>query len=417
MNLALSIVVELALVWAAVVKLLHLRRSPDDRPLRAVAGICVCLALAPVPTLPGVKDLVEGIMPGLAKLLLNLVTVTATYFLMDFFGSSVGGPGPAARLRRLRAGLLVAQAVMTVAWATAPERIRVGPADLGNLDDRHSAVFSVAALGFMGYGLTYAFAWAVGYARAAHRVRLRTSLRIVAVALAALLIACLTKAGVALALGLVGSLHPDDPAIVAVSRLWPPCVLIGTLLLVTGFCYPAVASLPGRVRRSRERRQLYRRLGPLWHRMRSAFPHLVLAGPRWAGLARNMGWMPWTYRAYFRRVIEIRDTIVQLAPYYDPEVVRRARDQVGEDEIRVCALLMADALRRKGAEKPVEKPFVLPLLGGDDLDSDARWLAGLATELERVADQPAESSCSGPVSSDAVSSEPVPSSTSSIRST
>lgn len=401
MNLVILIVVELGLVGAAVVKLRHLRRSPDDRPLRAVAGICVCLALAPVPTLPGVKDLVEGVLPGLSKLLLNLVTVTVTYFLMAFFGSLVGGPGPAARLRRLRAGLLTAQVVMTVAWATAPERIRVGPADLDNLGNRHSAIFTVAALGFMGYGLTYAFAWAVGYARAAHRARLRTSLRIVAVALAALLIACLTKAGVALILGVVGILHPDDPAIVAVSRSWPPLVLLGTLLLVTGFCYPAVASLPGRFRRSRERRRLYRRLGPLWHRMRSAFPQLVLAGPRWAGpAARNLGWMPWTYRAYFRRVIEIRDTIVQLAPYYDPEVVRRVRDQVGEDEIRVCAFLMADALRRKSAEQPVEKPFVLPLLGGDDLDSDARWLARLAAELERIADQPAGSSgSSGPVSS------------------
>jgi hypothetical protein len=405
-NLASLILVEVALVWAAVVKLLHLRRSPDDRPLRAVAGICVCLALGPVPTFPGVEDLVEGLGPGLGKLLLNLLTVTATYFLLAFFGSSVGGPGPAARLRRIRVVLLAAQAVMIAAWVTAPERIRIAPADLGNLDDRNSSVFTVAALGFMGYGLSYAFVWAVGYARAAHRVRLRTSLRIVAVALAALLTAGLTKAGVALALGLVESLHPADPVIVAVSRLWAPLVLLGTLLLVTGFCYPAVVSLPGRVRRSRERRRLYRRLGPLWHRIRSAFPHLVLASPGWA--AGKTNWMPWTYRAYFRRVIEIRDTIVQLAPYYDPEVVRKARNEVGDDEIRVCAHLMADALRRHREGRAVESPFVLPLLGGDDLDSDARWLARLAAELERVADQPDPSD---------LSSSPVSPSTSSIRST
>lgn len=377
MSPALAVVLEIGLWWAAVVKLLHLRRSPEDRPLRAVTGLCLCLALGSAAALPGVHQAVEDAVPGLSRLLLNLFTVTATYFLTAFYGHSVG-----SSVRGPLAGLLAAQAVMLGSWLAAPEFVREGPAALENLDEPSSAVFTVAALGYMGFGLGQAFRWSVVHARAAHRVRLRTSLRIVSVALACLLTACLTKAGVALAVGLFAGLEPDDPLPVGLSLGYASLVLVGTVLVVTGFCYPAVASLPARIRRSRERRALYLRLGPLWLRMRAAFPHLVLPSgvPGFAG-----GWLPWTYRAYYRRVIEIRDTIDQLAPYYDPEVVARARSAEfgGDHEIRVCALLMADALERRAQDRPVEEPFVLPPLGGEDLDSDARWLARLADRLDQ----------------------------------
>ncbi|MBT0772281.1 hypothetical protein KIH74_25270 [Kineosporia sp. J2-2] len=399
MRTALSVAIEVGLWWAVVVKLLHLRRTPDDLPLRAVTGLYVCLALGPLAAMPGLHDLVEDAVPGLSRLLLNLLTVTATYCLMAFYGHSVGGPGTASRLRRRLIGLLTVQAVMTVAWATAPLPVRISPAALENLDDRHGAVFTVAALGYMGYGLTYAFRWSMVYARAAGRVRLRTSLRIVSVALACLLTACLTKAGVALALGVAEGLTTDDPVLVGLSRVYPTLVLLGTVLLAVGFCYPAVASLPGRIVRSGERRRLHRRLGPLSQRMRDAFPHLVLS----PGGAVLPGWMPWTYRAYYRRVIEIRDTMVQLAPYYDPELAT-AQGAVPDDaaQVRLIAVLTSDALRRKTHELPVPHPYPLPALGGDDLDSDARWLARLAAELERLERQ---------------SAEPVSSSTSSMRST
>ncbi|GAB3239888.1 MAB_1171c family putative transporter [Kineosporia babensis] len=402
MRVALTVALEIGLWWAAIVKLQHLRRSPGDRPLRAVTGLCFCLALGPLAAMPGLNEVIEEAVPGLSRLLLNLFTVTATYCLMAFYGYSVGGEHTSGQLRRWLAGLIGAQTVMALAWVLAPPPIRIAPAALESLDDRHSVIFTVTALGYMGFGLSHAFRWSVRYARAAHRVRLRTSLRIVSVALACLLTACLSKVGVALTLGLAGDLRPDEEVIAAVSLVYPVLVLLGTALIVTGFCYPAVASWPARVRQARERRGLYRRLGPLWFRMRAAFPHLVLPG----------GWLPWTDRAYFRRVIEIRDTIVQLGPYYDPELAARVRSAefgdssaTAEDtrEIRVRAVLTVDALRRKQAGQPVESPYVMPALGGDDLDSDARWLAGLAAAVEDAEAQSA--------------AEPVSSSTSSIRST
>ena len=379
MSTAFSLALSVGLWWGVIAKLRHLRRSPGDRPLAAVTGLLFCLAIGPLPVLPVMNDLVEEAVPGLARLWLNLFTVTATYCLMAFYGYSVGGPGTEARLRRRLFGLFAAQAVMIAAWSLAPLNIRLSPGALENLDDWHGALFTVAALGYMAFGLGQAFWWSVRYARAAHRTRLRTSLRIVSVALAALLIACLAKSGVALALGVVEGLQPEDERLVVLSRVYPVLVLLGTALIVIGFCYPAVASVPGRVRQARRRRRLYHSLGPLWVRMREAFPHLVLDSdvPGFAG-----GWLPWTYRAYFRRVIEIRDMIVQLAPYYDPEVAARAASaQTADPEIWVRARLTENALRRKQAGRPVEEPYVLPAVGGDDLDSDARWLARLARAM------------------------------------
>ncbi len=172
-------------------------------------------------------------------------------------------------------------------------------------------------------------------------------------------------------------------------------------------------------------------------RWRRAVCSAISATDRWSGVPG--GWLPWTHRAYLRRVIEIRDTIVQLAPYYDPAVVARARsaefgdtsaiagqsramdvsthlpeagaaeartgvlNQNDPREIRVRAAVTWDALRRKRENRPVEAPYPLPTLGGDDLDSDARWLARLAEELQVLEAQP--------------SSAPLSSSTSSMRNT
>lgn len=416
MNPVVAVAVEVGLWSAAAVKLRHLLRSPEDLPLRAVTGLCCCLALGSMAQLPWIGPVIEDAATGASKLLLNLFTVTATYCLMAFYGFSVGGPAATVQLRNRLFGLLAVQVLMTAAWLSAPEQVRPSPGALSNLDDPHGAVFLVAALGYMAYGLSYAFRWSVLYARAADRIRVRASLSIVSAALGCLLLACLIKTTLALALGLLGGFDLDAPSALVATRSVTVLVLLGTLLIVTGFCYPAVASAPQRVRLNRDRRRLYRRLGPLWQRMRSAFPELVLTRGRlpWPG----GGWLPWTYRAYYRRVIEIRDTIVQLAPYYDPEVARAASvggpqpdggsaQQPSDPQLRVLAALTADALRRRHEQRPVPAPYALPPIGGDDLDSDARWLARLAAELDNLPDQ---SSSVGPVSA-------VSSSTSSMRRT
>lgn len=417
MNPVVGVCVESALWWAAFTKVRHLRRSPGDLPLRAVVGLCVCLALGPLCQLPGLNPLVEGVATGLSKVLLNLFTVTATYCLMAFYGYSVGGPKVAVHLRNRLFGLLAVMAVMLLAWLSAPARVQVSPGALANLEEPHGAVFTVAALGYMAYGLTYAFYWSVLYARAADRARVRVSLWIVTAALCSLLVACLVKT--VLAVALVAGLALDAPLARSLGLGITILVLLGTVLIVTGFCYPAVASAPERVRRQRARRRLYRRLGPLWQRMSAAFPELVLTRGRLPLPGQPTGWLPWTYRAYYRRVIEIRDTLVQLAPYYDPHLARTAQaDSTGADEpeIRTSAVLVADALRRRHQQRPVESPYVLPALGGDDLDSDARWLARLAAELEDLPDQPVVPGRSVDAGSSAPPS-PVSSSTSSIRRT
>lgn len=378
MKTVLALTIDASLWWAAVVKLLHLRHSPHDRPLRALNGLIVCLALAPVLAMPGLRELAEEVVPGLPKLLLSLLNVAATYGLMAFFGYSVDAPGTALGLRRRFVGLLLVQAVLVLNWLCAAEQVRIGPAATQGLDDHRNALVVVISLGYIAYLQAHALYSSSIYARAAPPGRVRASLRTVCLAIAFLLTACLTKVATALALLLVAGLHPDHPVLVAISVLPPALTGLGAVLLAAGLCYPVLAALPGRFRRARERWLLYRRLGPLWQRMSHAFTHLVLAGDSVLPVA-VAGWRPWTYRAYYRRVIEIRDTIVQLAPYYDPQIASRSPS--GDQDIRVRAALTADALRRRQEGRSLEHPHPLTTLGGDDLDSDARWLARLADEL------------------------------------
>lgn len=370
--------VDATLWWAAALKLLHLRRSPHDRPLRALTGLTVCLALAPVLATPGLREYVEVVVPGLPKLLLDLLNVAAAYGLMAFFGYSVDAPGTAVRLRRRLVGLLLVQSVLVLHWLRAPLQVRIGPAATQVLGDDRNALVVVIVLGYMAYLQAHALHSSSVYARAASPGRVRASLRAVCLAIAFLLTACVTKAAVALALLLVADLRPEHPVLVALGVLPPVLTGLGVVLLVAGFCYPALAALPDRVRRAHERWLLYRRLGPLWQRMSEAFTHLVLTGDSVLPVA-VAGWRPWTYRAYYRRVIEIRDTIVQLAPYYDPQIV--SRSPTGDQDIRVRAALTADALRRRREGRALEHPHPLTAAGGDDLDSDARWLARLADAL------------------------------------
>jgi hypothetical protein len=126
----------------------------------------------------------------------------------------------------------------------------------------------------------------------------------------------------------------------------------------------------------RAHRRYYRELEPLWTAVDQAFPQLVLGRVPAVSWRGRLGWDSSHYR-FYRRVVEIRDGLVLLGPYFEVSV---GRTEAQRDEAHWAAVIRG-ALSAKQAEGPVvdADPVLVP--GGDDLESDARRLVGISREL------------------------------------
>jgi uncharacterized membrane protein YuzA (DUF378 family) len=119
------VLVTIALWIGALDKLYQLFLAPDDLPLRAVAGCLVCLAVVPALNFPPVVALIDGAGTGLARLLVNLMTMAASYWLLAFFQYSVR-----ASRRFQTLAFAAALALVVGVWLAAPAPIRLQPAGL-----------------------------------------------------------------------------------------------------------------------------------------------------------------------------------------------------------------------------------------------------------------------------------------------
>lgn len=350
------VLVTIALWIGALDKLYQLVLAPDDLPLRAVAGCLACLALVPVLNFPPVVTAIDAAGGGLARLLVNLLTMAASYWLLAFFQYSVR-----ASRRYQTLAFAGALALVVGVWLAAPAPVRLQPAALSSGTDWHSTVFVLAAVGYMAYALGLALRWAVRYGRVARRVELRRGLRVLAVGLAFLIAGCCVKCVVALLQAFAG-LAWD-----AGNLAYVGCVLVGSVGLVIGVMYPAVTGMLAAVPVWRWHREAYRELEPLWRALHEAFPDLALRSetlPWWRDPLRIRR----THRDYYRRAVEIRDGLVQLGPYFP------TTDTADAGAVKA-------ALAAKAAGRPAGPPHPAPVAGGDDLDSDVRWLVRLSRAL------------------------------------
>ncbi|MBB5629094.1 MAB_1171c family putative transporter [Sphaerisporangium krabiense] len=382
-QLALGILSTLAFL-GVLNKLVQVWRAPEDLPLRAMGAFVLCVALAAVLNVPVLRTAVDHAGAGLAKLAVNLLTVLCAYFLMAFFTYSVHGAAARGRLRARSVLLGAASGVMVTAWLLAPEHVRAAPADLANGNDPHATVFVLAALGYQGYALALNLRSSATFSRASARPQLRRGLKVLAVAQGALLCAAVAKISVAL----VQAATAADPAVLRplnTSYLW--LVFVGIVTAIVGVGYLAVTDMIAAIPVWRRHRRAYRRLSPLWSALNEAFPDLALTRVPMSRLRDALGLRP-THRGYYRRVVEIRDGIVQLGPYYDrgvaeaAEAAGRAAGLSGTAlEAAAQAALIADALRRRARDSPAADPHPIPTRGGDDLESDAAWLVLLSDTL------------------------------------
>ncbi|WP_019870688.1 MAB_1171c family putative transporter [Salinispora oceanensis] len=372
-------------LWIGVVnKSIQLSRAPDDHPLRALTACIACVAAMFTLALPSVSGLLDQVATGLHSLTINLGTMTAAYLLLAFFTYTVRGPAAQRRVRSEALILLAALAMVTATWSTAPLAVQTSPASTAVADDPHAAAFVLAVLGYLGYVHSQTLCWCVGFARVTRVTRLRRGLVMICLAVGMFLAAELTKSALAVA-QLVDALPP--PAVGAIHGTYVTLVGVGTLTFVVGVSYSAFTGMLAAASIWRVHRRQYRELQPLWSALHEAFPDLALSrleARPWYKLFGQYG----THRRFYRRVIEIRDGLVQLAPYYD----RTATADI-EAELRQAGMPDADiadiarakmiraALRARDADPPVAAVEPPVIDGGHDLDSDARSLVRIARQM------------------------------------
>ncbi|MFI1163200.1 MAB_1171c family putative transporter [Streptomyces sp. NPDC020801] len=135
------------------------------------------------------------------------------------------------------------------------------------------------------------------------------------------------------------------------TKVAPPMASLGALLCSAGFVLPRL--LPAARSHARSLRD-YRRLGPLWSRVR-----FVSTAPK----PPSSWWQLPTSRLHWREV-SIHDALLGLAPYFDDRVRERALAAARssgrtahEARIAAEAAMLADAARRAAArEEPLPAP-------------------------------------------------------------
>lgn len=167
--------------------------------------------------------------------------------------------------------------------------------------------------------------------------------------------------------------------------LTPAAAGIGMALIIAGLTMPCWGPHVSDLCLLWDNYCTYRRLYPLWRDLYKAFPGIALHPP-----TRSMTHL--NYRLY-RRVIEIRDGLLALRSYRDPEVRIRAR-QCGEaagltgDELRaaVAAAQLKAAVKAKAQGRVVpansrgsaDDRQIFELRRGNDLPTEAAWLGQIA---------------------------------------
>jgi hypothetical protein len=208
------------------------------------------------------------------------------------------------------------------------------------------------------------------FSRVAQRTWMRSGLRIAAVGGVVGVAEALSE-GLFVIASLAGA-HPEN--VDAVNAI---LVMTASLFLLAGWATPALEPRLGAVRNGLRRYNLHRKLYPLWRALFDAMPAIALEPPasRWAAV-----WSPRDVRLRaLRRVIEIRDGCLNLAPYVDhrvAEAAHRTAEESGlsgmERDAVVEAVRISTALAACGAASQ-SPPAPMFRLSRASARSDPSW--------------------------------------------
>lgn len=367
--------------WAMVVFLLYRlsRVRWRDRGRLALAGAFFFSAVGQLVEVSTVASFVDGQLgvPNLYRLVAYLCAlciglceaVLVTHWTEA--GRSTG---------KLRARLVfsaVCVAGYLVAFAAGNDRADPSRFDVDHADSPAVAAFVLiyVAVQISYLGDVAVVGWR--FSLVAQRTWLRTGLRIAAIGGAIGVVEALTKASY-VAVGLAGGRPRGGESVDA------GIVMVASLFLLTGWATPAleprVAAVRGWLVRYRGLHTLY----PLWRALYDAMPAIALQPPagRWSAV-----WSPRDVKLRaLRRVIEIRDGRLNLAPYVDPAVAdeayrtaRAARLSDVDTEAAVEAARIRTALAALRRGETVATATELPAIAGfNEIASEIGWLSRVA---------------------------------------
>ncbi|WP_410622029.1 MAB_1171c family putative transporter [Amycolatopsis sp. cmx-8-4] len=361
-NVLAMVLFAAALAWR-IYQLVRAPTLPNWSVTACIAGFAAAFLLQQQ-VISDAFDAVFGL--GSARVANNALLACAVCALVLFFlGSALG---PIRRYGRVVVELVplaAAIALMIVAMDLTPPELRGAALGPATIHDSGVALFYLGAGLYLIYGLIACTAWIVRYLRVADR-NLRIGLRMSAVGLASAAVGSIFRAlyiVVAWAFG---------PVVRILLLLGVPFVIIGGALFLAGVTYPGVRARLSAMRRRRRHRHEHQALDPLWTVLVGAFPSIVLRTPPRERFSPRT-----VHRVYYRRVIEIRDGLVQLSPYLDADF-----GEVVATDPGAAAAALKTALRRHaaGEESDGRAKQVLPA-GADDIESDVRPLLALSAAM------------------------------------
>lgn len=335
----------------------------------------VCAALSfPLGVKAGARYVDSLTGAGVAKLLQNVLLLLLVYFLQCVFlysASDRRSGNRRARWELIPLGATICVAAVAVAVTSETERTHTYAT--ANMREPGVALFYLAAGLYLVYGLAMAFLWTLHYIRVSNKP-LRTGLRLVAGALAAMVLMGALREGLTVTRWAGGSV---PSAVITGAKL---LLDVAIPLFVAGILYPAAVTRWATARLWWRHRRMYRRLTPLWTALHEAFPEDSLH-PTPTGTWRNALRVSGVHRRYYRRAIECRDGLVRLSPYLAQ--LEAPADPSAPLSPGAAAMHLREALAAYTSGAPVPGQAVaVALPGGGDLEDDVRQLVVLSDALQ-----------------------------------
>jgi hypothetical protein len=355
----ISVAISVGLWVGGALLAFQLSRAPDDVPLRYFAAVVLLLAVQHS------LVIVQDDTSATVRLASNLMGVAAGFLKVGFFLTALHGDAGRRIIWRREAVLAGLVAVVaTTAWALAPADIRAALGQPRNGAHPAAFVFVVSIIGYLASVSVRTIIWTVRLVPRLRRSAFRAGLVLVGAAAVLTLGAGVAKLGTALGAFAAGRPVPELQALYPVIVTLAPggfvVFLLGaTVPMIDGAVRAAVAGV--------RNRSTHRRLGPLWTELHGAYPDLTLR----AGGG--------TWRRCYRRVVEIRDALVQLAPFYDRDVAAAAGGTgAAADDVRMQAALVRAALAARRDARPAGDPHPIPASGAHTWQEEVDWLVALA---------------------------------------
>ncbi|RKT86393.1 hypothetical protein SAMN05421805_10634 [Saccharopolyspora antimicrobica] len=357
----------IALAWFSC----RLVLSPRDLALRALVACLFFRLFAAPSTVAWLREITGGVLtPSLGKLVMNVALNASWCFLLLFF--LFAAAGSTARAWREAALMLATSAGMALAVLLTPDADSAFPTR-GALPVVFSAptvaAFYLVGSAYIAYATGSAAIWAWRYATESGR-RTRVGLQIAAIGLGVEAMTAVVRAVIVI-IRWTGGTVPLSVAH-AVDRLVPTAVLV----FVVGVCWAGLSARFSEFRVWNRHRRIYHQLYPLWARLHDAFPADALdrhPNSQWLDRLSPLR----MHRRFWRRLIEIRDGMVQLGPHladagYDAE--RPAHQQTA---------VLEEALQRQhdGVRPRGRSAVLIAAPARPDLCADIEQLLALAHAL------------------------------------